>query len=69
MTTVVVHPDAATLAAATGARLLLSIVDAQSHHRPVHVGLTGGTMGIRLLAEAARHARGVDHGPRRDWRD
>ncbi len=54
MTTVVVHPDAATLAAATGARLLLSIVDAQSHHRPVHVGLTGGTMGIRLLAEAAR---------------
>ena len=54
MTTVVVHPDAATLTAATGARLLLRIVDAQSVHRPVHVGLTGGSMGIRLLAEAAR---------------
>lgn len=50
---VVVHPDAATLAAATAARLLLRLVDAQSTHRPLHVALTGGTVGIRTLAEVA----------------
>lgn len=54
MTTVVVHPDADTLAEATAARLLLQLVDAQSVHRPVHVALTGGTIGIRLLAAAAQ---------------
>lgn len=54
MTTVVIHPDAELLAEATGARLLLRIVDAQSLHSPVHVGLTGGTVGIRLLAAAAQ---------------
>ncbi|WP_199421694.1 6-phosphogluconolactonase [Actinotalea solisilvae] len=57
---VVVHPDAATLATATAARLLLRLVDAQSTHRPLHVALTGGTVGIRTLAEVAasplRHA-------------
>lgn len=56
MTTVVVHPDAETLAEATGARLLLHLLDAQSVHRPVHVALTGGTVGIRLLAAAAQSA-------------
>ena len=54
MTTVVVHPDADTLAEATGARLLLRLVDAQSVHRPLHVALPGGTIGIRLLAAAAQ---------------
>lgn len=49
---VVVHPDAGTLARTTAARLLVHLVDAQSVHRPVHVVLTGGTVGIRLLAEA-----------------
>lgn len=51
--TVVVHPDAATLAKATAARLLLRLLDAQSTHRPVHVALTGGGMGARVLAEVA----------------
>lgn len=50
---VVVHPDAATLARATAARLLLRLIDAQSTHRPLHVALTGGTVGIATLAEVA----------------
>jgi len=54
MTTVVVHPDADLLAEAAGARLLLQIIDAQSVHQPVHVALTGGTIGIRLLSAAAQ---------------
>lgn len=49
----VVHPDAATLAAATAARLLLRLLDGQATHRPLHVGLTGGTVGIRTLREMA----------------
>lgn len=53
--TVVVHPDADALAATTGARLLLHILDTQAVRSPVHVVLTGGTVGIRLLAEAARN--------------
>lgn len=51
--TVVVHPDAAVLAQASAARLLLRLIDGQSTHRPLHVGLTGGTVGIRTLAEVA----------------
>lgn len=50
---VVVHPDAETLALGTAARLLLRLMDAQSVHRPVHVGLTGGGMGTRVLAAVA----------------
>lgn len=50
---VVVHPDAATLATATAARLLLRLLDAQCVHRPVHVALTGGTLGIQVLVEVA----------------
>ncbi|MBC7292385.1 MAG: 6-phosphogluconolactonase [Actinotalea sp.] len=49
----VVHPDAATVAAATAARLLLHLVDGQATRRPLHVGLTGGTVGIRTLREVA----------------
>ena len=51
--TVVVHPDPATLATATAARLLVRLIDAQSVHRPVHAVLTGGGLGIRVLAEVA----------------
>lgn len=51
--TVVVHPDAATLATATAARLLLHLIDAQCTHRPLHVVLTGGGLGTRVLAEVA----------------
>lgn len=50
---VVVHPDAETLATATAARLLLRLMEAQSVHSPVHVALTGGSMGARVLAAAA----------------
>ncbi|WP_225754363.1 6-phosphogluconolactonase [Actinotalea sp. Marseille-Q4924] len=49
----VVHPDAATVASATAARLLLLLLDGQATHRPLHVGLTGGTVGIRTLREVA----------------
>ncbi|MDT0164451.1 6-phosphogluconolactonase [Actinotalea sp. AC32] len=51
--TVVVHPDPATLARVTAARLVVALVDAQSTHSPVHVGLTGGTVGTRVLEEVA----------------
>jgi 6-phosphogluconolactonase len=51
---VVVHPDAATLAEAAAARLLTRLLDVQSLHSPVHVGLTGGTVGIALLRAVAR---------------
>lgn len=51
--TVVVHPDATVLAQATAARLLLRLMDGQSTHRPLHVALTGGTVGIRTLEEVA----------------
>jgi 6-phosphogluconolactonase len=58
--TVIVHPDADTLATATAARLLLHLIDAQSTHRPLHVALTGGGLGTKVLAEVAasslRHA-------------
>lgn len=50
---VVVLPDAALLAESTASRLLLALLDAQSVDRPVHVVLTGGTVGIACL-EAAR---------------
>lgn len=50
---VVVHPDAATLAEATAARLLLRLMDAQSQHSPVHVALTGGGMGAAVLRAVA----------------
>jgi 6-phosphogluconolactonase len=50
---VVVHPDADVLAEAAAARLLTRILDVQSVRSPVHVVLTGGTVGIRTLARAA----------------
>lgn len=57
---VVVHPDAATLAEATAARLLVRLLDLQSLRSPLHVVLTGGTVGIATLravaASPVRHA-------------
>lgn len=50
---VVVHPDARVLAEAAAARLLTHLVDVQSHRSPVHVVLTGGTVGIATLAAVA----------------
>ena len=50
---VVVHPDADVLAAATAGRLLTALLDVQSHRSPVHVVLTGGTVGIKVLAAVA----------------
>ncbi|KMM46787.1 6-phosphogluconolactonase [Cellulomonas sp. A375-1] len=50
---VVVHPDATLLAEATAARLLVTLVDLQSHRAPLHVVLTGGTVGITTLAAVA----------------
>ena len=50
---VVVHPDAPTLGEAVAARLLTRLLDAQSTHSPVHLALTGGTVGIATLAAVA----------------
>ena len=52
---VVVHPDADVLAQATASRLLTRLLDLQSVHTPVHVVLTGGTVGIKVLADIAAH--------------
>ena len=57
--TVLVHPDARMLAEATAARLLTRLVDTQSEASPVHVVLTGGTVGIATFAAVA-------HAPARD---
>ncbi len=50
---VVVHPDPAVLAQAAAARLLLRVLDVQSVRAPVHLVLTGGTVGIRTLSDVA----------------
>lgn len=50
---VVVHPDGDAVARATAARLLLALLDAQAVRRPLHVCLTGGTVGTKTLAEVA----------------
>lgn len=48
---IVVHPDKQSLADEAGGRLLLGIVDAQERHDgPVHLCLTGGSMGSAILA-------------------
>lgn len=57
---VAVHPDKDVLAAATAARLLTAIVDRQAAGAVPRIVLTGGGVGIALLAEVAaspaRHA-------------
>ena len=50
---VVVHPDKEVLAQAAAARLLTRVLDVQSVRSPVHVVLTGGTVGIATLAAVA----------------
>jgi 6-phosphogluconolactonase len=50
---VVVHPDKEVLAQAVAARLLTRVLDVQSVRSPVHVVLTGGTVGIASLAAGA----------------
>lgn len=47
---VIVHRDAATLAAAAAARLVTALVDAQSARGSASVVLTGGSVGIATLA-------------------
>jgi 6-phosphogluconolactonase len=46
---VLVHPDADTLAAAIGSRLVTALVDAQAARGDVVVALTGGGVGTALL--------------------
>ncbi|MGM0385960.1 MAG: 6-phosphogluconolactonase [Actinomycetota bacterium] len=53
MERVIVLPDAALTARAAGLRLLLALIDAQSVTAPVHVALTGGTLGTRMLRSVA----------------
>lgn len=50
---VVVHRDAALLAAATAARLVTAVVDAQTVRGHAHVVITGGGLGIATLAALA----------------
>lgn len=50
---VVVHPDKEVLAQATAARLLTRVLDVQSVRSPVHIVLTGGSVGIATLAAVA----------------
>lgn len=52
-TQVVVHPDASTLAHAAAARLLVHLLDLQSQRSPLHLVLTGGTVGIDVLRAVA----------------
>ncbi|MGM7423868.1 6-phosphogluconolactonase [Cellulosimicrobium sp. ES-005] len=52
---VVVHPDAGVLAEAVASRLVTRLLDVQSVRSPVHVVLTGGTVGIASLAALERH--------------
>jgi len=50
-TSVVVHADAAALAQATAARLIVRLIDAQNHRGTASVVLTGGTIGIAMLEQ------------------
>ncbi len=50
---VVVHPDAATLAEAVGARLVTAIVDAQAARGTASIVVTGGSTGTAVLAALA----------------
>jgi 6-phosphogluconolactonase len=52
--TVLVHRDAALLAAATAARLITALVDAQAARGTASVVLTGGRTGVAVLEEVRR---------------
>jgi 6-phosphogluconolactonase len=49
----VVLPDAPAVAQVAASRLLGAIIEALSDHTPVHIGLTGGTLGIDTAAAMA----------------
>ena len=51
--TVVVHADAAQLAEAAAARLVTRLVEAQASRGSAHLVLTGGSLGIAVLAALA----------------
>lgn len=53
--TVIIYPTAGDVAIAAGARLLLAIGDAAATQEQVHICLTGGTVGIELLRQAAKN--------------
>lgn len=53
MKRVIVYPDAATVATATAARLLTELTDLLAHQDRADIVLTGGTVGIATLREAA----------------
>lgn len=50
---VLIYPDDATLAYGAGARLLVRLHDLTSTQEETHLVLTGGTVGIELLRQAA----------------
>ena len=50
---IVVHPDATAVADATAARLLVRLIDLQSVRSPLHVVVTGGSVGIATLRAVA----------------
>ncbi|WP_442575524.1 6-phosphogluconolactonase [Microbacterium sp. F51-2R] len=54
---VVISPDPAALAESVAARFLSRLAKMTSEGRPVHVSLTGGSMGSAVLAAAARHPK------------
>jgi 6-phosphogluconolactonase len=54
---VVISGDPAALAESVGARFVQRLVKRSADERPVHISLTGGTMGSAVLAAAARHPR------------
>ncbi|WP_179646561.1 6-phosphogluconolactonase [Spinactinospora alkalitolerans] len=51
--TVIVHPDADLLAKATAARIVTRLVDVQAARGTASIVLTGGSIGIAVLAELA----------------
>ncbi|WP_228373688.1 6-phosphogluconolactonase [Demequina soli] len=59
-TRVVVHPSAGSVAEATAARLLLTLIDTLSVQARADVVLTGGTVGIATLAAVARSPLATD---------
>ena len=54
---VVISADAAALATSVAARLLSKIAKSAGEGKPVHVSLTGGSMGGAVLAAAAKRSR------------
>lgn len=52
---VVVHPDGPSLAARTGDRLLVTVIDALDARGRADIALTGGSMGSAVVAALAQH--------------